>query len=54
MTIKTLLAAAALVVAPTLGLAMGCSSSKHETQAMSCADGTVYDPATNTCTVVSG
>ncbi len=52
MTIKTLLAAAALTLSPAL--AMAACYEGHEKQAMSCADGTVYDTATNSCKVVSG
>jgi hypothetical protein len=46
MKLKALAIAAALSLAPTLALAMGCSSS-HAT--MSCAAGTVYDAASGTC-----
>lgn len=52
MTFKTLAIALALTAAPTLGLAAGCSYGK-EKQAMSCATGTTYDSATNTCMPVS-
>ena len=51
MTIKTLLAAAALTVVPVLSYA-ACSG--HSQQAMTCAEGTVYDADTGTCKVVSG
>lgn len=53
MKIKTLTVALALTLTPALGLAMGCNSSKHEQQAMSCATGTVYDAETNTCVQVN-
>jgi len=43
---------AALLLAPSVSLAMGCSHGKHE-QAFSCAEGTAYDSATNTCLPVS-
>ncbi|MBW4708496.1 carbohydrate-binding module family 14 protein [Roseobacter sp. YSTF-M11] len=47
MTIKTLAAAVALTVAPMLAYAEGCSYGKKVT--MSCAEGTIYDSATNSC-----
>lgn len=50
MTIKTVLTAAALMVSPALALA--CPA--HESAAISCADGTVYDSATKSCKVISG
>lgn len=52
---KTLLAALALTLAPTLALAMGCSYS-HEVKeqvVMSCADGTVYDADAEACVPLS-
>jgi hypothetical protein len=53
--IKTLMTAAALTVLPGLALAMGCSGMKHDDMAMSCADGTKWDAATNSCVeVVTG
>jgi hypothetical protein len=42
----------ALMVAPSISFAMGCSGSDHK-QAMSCAEGTSYDSATQTCLPVS-
>ena len=48
MKTKTVLAALALTLAPTLGLAQGCNYGKHQ-QAMSCAPGTVYDAGTQSC-----
>ncbi|MEM9967102.1 MAG: adenylosuccinate lyase [Pseudomonadota bacterium] len=53
MKFKTIAIAAAISVLPTLSLAMGCSSGHKEQQAMSCAAGTTYDSATNTCMPVS-
>ena len=53
MKIKTLAIAAALTFAPTLSLAMGCSGQHKEQQAMSCAAGSTYDSATQTCLPVS-
>ncbi|WP_226782574.1 adenylosuccinate lyase [Oceaniglobus trochenteri] len=48
MKLRLILATCALVAAPTLGLAMGCSD--HGDQAsMSCAQGMVLDAATGTC-----
>lgn len=56
MTLKTLTAAFALLALPSLALAEGCSS--HSTgmdQAMSCAEGSQFDPQTGTCVpVVTG
>ncbi|MCR9127845.1 MAG: adenylosuccinate lyase [Rhodobacteraceae bacterium] len=47
MTIKTALAALALTILPAVSFAM-CSGSKSH-QAMSCAQGTVYDAASGSC-----
>ena len=52
MKIKTFVIAFALTAAPTLSLAAGCNYGKQE-QAMSCAAGSVYDSATNTCLPVN-
>ncbi|WP_136440772.1 chitin-binding domain-containing protein [Pacificoceanicola onchidii] len=52
MTFKTLMTAAALTLASTVSTFAACSGYSH--QAMTCAEGSVYDPETNTCTVVSG
>lgn len=50
MTLKTLFAATALIVVPSFALAMGCSSGHQmDQQAMSCAEGTMWDAATGTC-----
>ena len=54
MKTKTVLVALALTLAPTLSLAMGCHYGKHEQQAMSCADGTVYDAASKSCVSTTG
>lgn len=54
MKTKTVLVALALTLAPTLSLAMGCNYGKHEQQAMSCADGTVYDAASKSCVSTTG
>jgi len=51
MTMKTIIAAAALSLSPMLAFAY-CSG--HQQQAMTCAEGSVYDPETNTCQVVTG
>lgn len=48
---KTLLSAAILALAPALAFA-ACGG--HSEQAMTCADGTVYDAASGSCKVVSG
>lgn len=45
---KTLLAALVLSLAPTLALAMGCSSGHGQTSS-ACAAGQSYDAATGTC-----
>lgn len=42
------LATLALVVAPGLSFAQGCD---HGKQAMSCAEGTVYDSVSGSCVV---
>ena len=42
----------AILMAPSVSLAMGCSHGKHK-EAMSCAEGTAYDSATNSCLPVS-
>lgn len=52
MKIKTLAIALALTAAPALAYAEGCSYGKQK-QAMSCAAGTTYDSATNSCQPVS-
>ncbi len=52
MKIKTLAIAVALTALPSFALAMGCNYGK-EKQAMSCAAGTAYDHATNSCLPVS-
>lgn len=46
MTIKTILAALALTVLPAVSYA-ACSGKSH--QAMSCAEGSVWDADTRTC-----
>ena len=51
MTLKAILAAAALTIAPITALAE-CTGG-HQ-QAMTCASGSVYDAETNSCKVVSG
>lgn len=50
MTIKTLLTTLALTLASATA---GFAACGHDTAAMSCADGTVYDAETNTCKVIS-
>lgn len=52
MKIKTLAIALAFTATPMLAYAEGCSHSKQK-QAMSCATGTVYDDASNTCLPVN-
>jgi len=46
MTIKTLLAALALILSPALTLADGCG---WEKSAQQCGEGQTFDPATGTC-----
>jgi hypothetical protein len=48
MKTKTLLAALALVVAPSLALAGGCSGG-HGEASMSCAVGSEYDATSGKC-----
>jgi hypothetical protein len=48
MTIKTSLAALALIVIPATSFALGCSSGKAQ-EAMSCAPGTAWDATLQTC-----
>ncbi|MBS0123915.1 adenylosuccinate lyase [Thetidibacter halocola] len=50
MKMKVLVTTALLALTPALAFA-ACG---HEQQAMSCADGTVYDAATGSCKVVTG
>ncbi|NNE50947.1 MAG: adenylosuccinate lyase [Sulfitobacter sp.] len=52
MKIKILAVALALTALPSLVLAEGCSYGKQK-QAMSCAAGTAYDAATNSCLPVT-
>lgn len=49
MKTKTILAAIALTLAPTISFAMGCSGD-HAKQASSCKVGTSWDAASGTCT----
>ena len=50
MTFKTALFAAILAAAPTFALSMGGCSFDHSTQQVSsCADGFVWDSASETC-----
>lgn len=48
MKIKTTLAVLALMCAPSLATAMGCSI-KHDQQAMTCAEGTTWDADSRSC-----
>jgi hypothetical protein len=52
-TTKTMIAAVALAVLPTLSFAM-CAGKSHEQVVMSCADGTVYDYESKACVAVTG
>ncbi|MBT0957141.1 adenylosuccinate lyase [Alphaproteobacteria bacterium KMM 3653] len=49
MKTKTVLAALALTLAPTLALAMGCGSEHSQEASISCADGTTYDADAGKC-----
>ena len=51
MKTKALLAAAVLAFAPIASFA-ACTGEQH--QAMSCADGMVFDSETNSCKTVTG
>ena len=48
MRLRLALCTFALVLTPAFAMAAGCS---HDKQAMSCGEGSTYDPATGTCTV---
>jgi hypothetical protein len=52
MTFKTLAAAVALTLIPALGYAE-CSFGKHQ-QAMTCAEGSVYDAQSGSCVPTTG
>lgn len=52
MKIKTLTVALCLTLAPALAMAQGCNYGKHQ-QAMSCAEGSVFDAETRTCVPVN-
>jgi len=50
MKIKTALATVALALAPSFALAMGCSFEHQTEQAMTCAEGMVWDAEAGACT----
>jgi len=53
MKIRTAVVALALVVAPTLALAMGdCRSNHRSTSAASCAEGHIWDARTQGCVAI--
>ncbi|SLN30372.1 hypothetical protein ROJ8625_01365 [Roseivivax jejudonensis] len=52
MTIKTLLAAAALTAASALSASASCSWGQQ--QAMSCGEGMTYDRESGSCVTVTG
>jgi len=52
MKTKTLLTALALSLASTVSAYAACSG--HSKQAMTCADGMMYDAETGSCKVVTG
>lgn len=49
MKLKIVLSTAFVILVPQLGLAAGCSSK----QAMSCAEGSVYDAASHSCVAIT-
>ena len=49
MKTKTLLAVTALMLAPSLAMAMGCSGKYHDQQAASCMPGTSWDAEKQAC-----
>ncbi len=49
MKIKTAIATLALALAPGFALAMGCSTDHQSEQAMSCAEGMVWDTEAGAC-----
>ena len=54
MTIKTILFASVIALAPAISFAM-CSKEMHETTASSCASGQVWDIETELCVdIVTG
>ena len=54
MKTKVLLATLALSLAPSLALAMGCSSHGKEQITMSCPEGQTLDVETNSCVTPTG
>lgn len=48
MRILTALTLTAILISPTVGFAMGCSKN-HSQQAMSCAEGSSWDAASQSC-----
>ena len=52
MKTKMLLAALVMVAAPSLAMAE-CSWGKHETTAMSCAEGTTWDADAQSCVPIA-
>ena len=48
MNMKSMMIAGILVLTPMAGFAMGCSGG-HGKQAMSCAEGTIYDADKGAC-----
>jgi hypothetical protein len=48
MTLRTILIATVLTLAPGLALAMGCNFG-HDQQTQSCAPGTVWDDESQNC-----
>ncbi len=48
MSFKTIFVTAILTLSPIVALAQSCHE-RHDQQAMSCAEGMVWDEATSTC-----
>jgi len=54
MKLRTTAIATLIALLPGLAFAQGCNSGYHDTASISCMDGTVLDPATNTCVATTG
>ena len=54
MKTKVLLATLVMTLAPSLALAMGCSSHEKEQVTMSCPEGQTLDVETNSCIAPTG
>ena len=54
MKTTALLATLAMMIAPNIAAAMGCTYGHEDTASISCADGTTYDAETQRCIAVTG